>query len=79
MELDLKRVDAEDLLRDFTPCSSKVVDEQRSEGGGRKLVIQLSSGQLVETVLIRHDHESSGRSRHTVCVSSQVGCARACR
>jgi len=77
--LDLSMADSEDLLRDFVQCSSRVVDDQVSVGGGRKLVVELSSGRLVETVIIRHDHLSSGRSRYTVCVSSQVGCAKACR
>jgi hypothetical protein len=27
---------------------------------------------MVETVIITHTHASSGRTRHTVCVSSQV-------
>jgi hypothetical protein len=32
-------------------------------------------GRQVETVIITHTHASSGRRRHTVCVSSQVRCA----
>jgi adenine C2-methylase RlmN of 23S rRNA A2503 and tRNA A37 len=57
--------------------TSKVVSRVPSEGG-LKLVVELASGHRIETVLIFHDHESSGKSRCTVCVSSQVGCARAC-
>ena len=57
--------------------TSKIVDRVPSEGG-LKLVVELASGHRIETVLIFHDHESSGKSRSTVCVSSQVGCARAC-
>lgn len=42
------------------------------EGKGAKLVVKLQDGMLVETVIINHRHESSGRERNTVCVSSQV-------
>ena len=68
----------------FIPCTSKVIKVQPSQSGGFKMVIQLQSGQMVETVIIRHDRsmdESSRKNsptRYTVCVSSQVGCARAC-
>lgn len=40
--------------------------------GTRKLLLGLRDGRAVETVLI------PGRGRTTVCVSSQVGCARGC-
>ena len=33
--------------------------------------------QYIETVLIRHE-TPQGKVRYTVCVSSQVGCSRAC-
>jgi len=76
----------------FVPCTSQVIKVQPSQSGGFKLVVQLQSGKMVETVIIRHDKskiskksdekshddESSTQSRYTVCVSSQVGCARAC-
>ena len=79
VELSFARRHAQELLRCFSPTpTAKVLQVQESAGGGRKLVVELASGQRVETVLIRHDHRTSGRSRHTVCVSSQVGCARAC-
>lgn len=41
--------------------------------GTRKLLLPLSDGHLIESVVIPN------RSRTTVCVSSQVGCARGCR
>ena len=58
--------------------TSKVVSRVPSEGG-LKLVVELASGHRIETVLIFHDHESSGKSRCTVCVSSQVGCQMGCQ
>jgi 23S rRNA (adenine2503-C2)-methyltransferase len=45
--------------------------------GGAKFVVQLPNGKLVESVLIRHTR-NSGDVRYTVCVSSQVGCAKKC-
>ncbi len=43
-----------------------------------KLLLRAHDGQEVETVAIRHPGSSRGRARHTVCVSSQVGCAIGC-
>jgi len=50
----------------------RIVLEQPSEDGTRKLVMELFDGQRVETVLI------PDAGRNTVCVSSQVGCALDC-
>ena len=76
---ELPRGKADELCSRFSGgvATSRVVQRVPSEGG-LKLVVELASGHRVETVLILHDHESSGKSRCTVCVSSQVGCARAC-
>lgn len=76
-EAGLPRQLASSLCSAFVPCSTRVVDRVES-AGGRKLVVELASGLRVETVLIMHEHRSSGRQRCTVCVSSQVGCARQC-
>ena len=45
---------------------------QVASEGGFKLVVELQDKQKVETVVIRHHHESSQKTRYTVCVSSQV-------
>ena len=68
---------AAELCGAFSACTSRVVQTVRS-AGGLKLVVELASGRRVETVLILHSHLSSGSRRATVCVSSQVGCARGC-
>ena len=48
------------------------VAEQVSKDGSRKYLLGLQDGKTIETVLMpHHDH-------HTVCVSSQVGCAMGC-
>jgi adenine C2-methylase RlmN of 23S rRNA A2503 and tRNA A37 len=76
-EAGVPRQLAASLCSAFVPCSSRVVDRVESAGGW-KLVVELASGLRVETVLILHEHRSTGRRRCTVCVSSQVGCARQC-
>ncbi|MGD9418560.1 MAG: 23S rRNA (adenine(2503)-C(2))-methyltransferase RlmN [Verrucomicrobiota bacterium JB025] len=49
------------------------VDEIRSTDGlTRKFLLKLDDGQVIETVLMGY------QGRHTVCVSSQVGCAMGC-
>ncbi|MEZ4270694.1 MAG: 23S rRNA (adenine(2503)-C(2))-methyltransferase RlmN [Myxococcota bacterium] len=54
------------------PLSLRVVEQHQAQCKTVKLVCALADHQLVETVLIPH------RERTTVCVSSQVGCARGC-
>jgi len=51
----------------------EVVDEIHSgDGLTRKFLLRLRDGQVIETVLMGYD------GRHTVCVSTQAGCAMAC-
>lgn len=51
----------------------ELVEEIRSSDGlTRKFLLKLRDGQTIETVLMGYD------GRHTVCVSSQVGCAMGC-
>jgi len=51
----------------------EVVDEIRSaDGRTRKFLLRLRDGQTIETVLMGYD------GRHTVCVSTQAGCAMGC-
>ena len=73
----LSATSAAALCDAFDGVTSRVVERVPSEGG-MKLVVELPSGQRVEMALILHDHKSSGGKRCTVCVSSQVGCSRAC-
>lgn len=52
----------------------EVVRETESERGDtRKAALKLPDGNLIETVLMRHEG-----GRNTVCVSSQAGCPMAC-
>jgi 23S rRNA (adenine2503-C2)-methyltransferase len=51
----------------------EVVDEIRSSDGlTRKFLLRLLDGQTIETVLMGY------AGRHTVCVSTQAGCAMGC-
>jgi adenine C2-methylase RlmN of 23S rRNA A2503 and tRNA A37 len=82
------------FVQQFSWSTIQLIDTQHSSssnGNSIKLVFQLpwqdgnSSRRLIETVIIRHDSVPHGTSdmaspprRYTVCVSSQVGCTRAC-
>lgn len=65
-------------LRDWLSANTaaekpEIIGELTSgDGETTKLLLKLSDGSLVETVLMRHDYGNS------VCVSSQVGCAMGC-
>jgi 23S rRNA (adenine2503-C2)-methyltransferase len=51
----------------------EVVEEIHSnDGKTRKFLLRLHDGQVIETVLMGYD------GRHTVCVSTQAGCAMGC-
>ncbi|MCD4828230.1 MAG: 23S rRNA (adenine(2503)-C(2))-methyltransferase RlmN [Candidatus Cloacimonetes bacterium] len=61
-----------DLDTRFGGFLPEVVREARSEDGTRKLLLSLTDGARIEMVLI----PTEGKS--TLCISSQVGCARRC-
>ena len=67
---------AADLANEFQLCTSSLIQIHPSASGGKKLVIELQSRAKIESVIIRH--QTTRGVRYTVCVSSQVGCARAC-
>ena len=47
---------------------------ENSADGTTKLAYRLADGAMIESVLIPTEHD-----RHTLCLSSQVGCAMGCR
>ena len=59
----------------FNPLEK--VREQRSKDGTRKYLFRLDDGETIECVLMDYARTTS-RDRHTVCVSTQVGCAVGC-
>ncbi len=65
------RIDAPEIL---TRCTT-------DDGSTTKVLLDLGAGEAVESVLMDYDPEREGgrgRSRATVCVSTQAGCAMAC-
>jgi len=57
---------------DFEPLLAPAGERAGADGATRKWMFRLRSGETVESVLIRH------WDNHTLCVSSQAGCAMAC-
>jgi len=55
------------------PATLTIVEQRQSRDGTRKLVLRTHDGAAIEAVVI------PGPGRVTLCVSSQVGCALACR
>jgi 23S rRNA (adenine2503-C2)-methyltransferase len=52
---------------------------QSADGGlTEKALHRLADGQLIESVLMHYPPRQGRRERHTLCISSQVGCAVGC-
>ena len=60
---------------DFRPLER--VREQRSKDGTRKYLFRLQDGETIECVLMDYARTMT-RDRHTICLSTQVGCAVGC-
>ena len=54
--------------------------QNSADGSTTKALIPLHDGEMVETVLIRHDpHDGASQTaRRTICLSTQAGCAMGC-
>ena len=81
---DLPRALREQLA-DRGPAAPQALETQTSEDGSTtKALLPLADGELIETVLIRHDPHArpgaavSPTTRRTVCLSTQAGCAMGC-
>jgi len=61
------------LSGDFCITAPAVVRAELSKDGTRKFLFELEDGHTIESVLI------PDKDRLTLCISSQVGCAQACR
>jgi 23S rRNA (adenine2503-C2)-methyltransferase len=57
---------------DFEPLLTPAGRRLGSDGATTKSMFRIRSGETIETVLIRHWDD------HTLCISSQAGCAMAC-
>ena len=70
---------------DFTPLKPKLFLDS-SDQMTRKTLFELNDGEVIESVLMRYgdpadSHDTSGkdsRSRRTLCISTQAGCAMGC-
>lgn len=64
---------------DITPA--KRLLEKQSADSTEKLLLELGDGSLIETVVIRAPQIGVGlnKSRKTICISTQVGCAYGCK
>lgn len=72
---NLSPADREKLDAAFTilPAQLKILKELRSQDGlTEKLLVELTDGNAIETVLMQHDYG------YSVCVSSQAGCDMGC-
>lgn len=58
-------------------CPMELLREQQSQDGTRKYLFRLEDGESIECVLMDYDRRHS-RDRHTVCVSTQIGCPVGC-
>jgi len=69
------------LAAEFTVNSLVPAQTQGSADTTRKFLFRLHDGRYVESVLIPANPALYGESsdRHTLCVSSQVGCAYGCK
>jgi len=69
------------LLKAFKMHSLECSQEQVSKDGTVKFLWRLNDGELIESVLIPASLGQDGKrsNRHTLCVSTQVGCAYGCR
>jgi 23S rRNA (adenine2503-C2)-methyltransferase len=70
---DLSKPFRELLMAHFVYGRLPVTQIRSADDGTRKFLFGLADGQTVETVLIPE------RDHHTLCISSQVGCAQGCR
>lgn len=69
------------LAGQFILAPARLVLAKDSSDVTEKLLLELEDQALIETVIIRAPQEGVGRerSRKTICISTQVGCAYGCR
>jgi 23S rRNA (adenine2503-C2)-methyltransferase len=70
---DIAKTERTLLASRFDLASLSLLRQELSADGTRKFLFKLEDGHTVESVLIPEE------DRQTLCISSQVGCAQACR
>ncbi|MEO6182552.1 MAG: 23S rRNA (adenine(2503)-C(2))-methyltransferase RlmN, partial [Verrucomicrobiota bacterium] len=78
---NLPKILRELLAKEFSLQSLELVRKQGSRDTTQKFLWKLSDGALIESVLIPATPALYGEAsdRHTLCVSTQVGCAYGCK
>ncbi len=67
------------LQRDFALDTVTDTEIRLADGGAtEKALHRLADGALIESVLMHYPARGSSRERHTLCISSQAGCAVGC-
>ncbi len=61
------------LAHSFSIDRIKIIDKKTAPDGTIKILQELQDGYSIESVLLIHD------DHYTVCISTQVGCAMACK
>lgn len=69
---NIKKEVIEHLKQDFEIKLYEVVDHQKSADGTEKFLFRLQDGNLIESVLMKHNYGTS------ICVTSEVGCNMGC-
>lgn len=69
---NIKKEVIEQLEKDFSLDRLTLVVHQQSKDETNKFLFRLQDGNLIETVLMKHDYG------YSVCVTSQVGCNMGC-
>ena len=69
------------LLTNYDFEATSLVQRKSSSDVTQKILQRLRDGSLIETVIIRAPMEGVGqeKSRRTICISTQVGCAYGCK
>ncbi len=69
----------EALARDFLLDTVADTEIRLADGGAtEKALHRLDDGALIESVLMHYPARGASRERHTLCISSQAGCAVGC-
>ena len=69
------------LKENYSLNSGELVLNNASRDVTNKLLLKMNDGSLIETVIIRAPQIGVGleKSRKTICISTQVGCAYGCK
>jgi len=74
---NIPKEDKDKLSKALVLQPLELVQEKRSKDGTRKYLFKLADNESIETVLMNYEKDRS-RDRHTICLSTQVGCPIGC-